>query len=122
MKFSGCCAPGRGIAAIAVGRCRHRYLLNGVILGVAASSLPGLSSRSGNPGEPLPQFRGAGDGQLIQGVGDGLQVPARQVKVDDRVLDIGMSQQNLDGTQVDARFQQVRGKAVPQGVHLLLMI
>jgi hypothetical protein len=33
-----------------------------------------------------------------------------------------MSEQNLDGSQVSAGFEQVSGEAVPQGVPILLMV
>jgi hypothetical protein len=33
-----------------------------------------------------------------------------------------MAEQNLNGTEIDARFQQVSGEGVSQGVLVLLMI
>ena len=54
---------------------------------------------------------------------DGLfQMPSRQVQVDARRLQIGMPHQDLDGRQIGAVLQQVRGEAVPQGVIVVLII
>jgi hypothetical protein len=50
---------------------------------------------------------------LIQRVDGGVQVTLRQVQIDDRVFQFLMAQQQLDGTQIGAGFQQMRGKAVP---------
>ena len=38
----------------------------------------------------------------------------RDVQIDGRVLQVRMAQQELDGAQIRARFQQMRRKRVPQ--------
>src|SRR5690242_11686584 len=43
-------------------------------------------------------------------------MPSRQVQVDARRLQIGMPHQDLDGRQIGAVLQQVRGEAVPEHV------
>ena len=47
----------------------------------------------------------AGQLQLFDGVGDLVQVLLRKVQVPGRGLQIFMTKQKLDGTQVSARFQ-----------------
>ena len=56
----------------------------------------------------------AGQSERIQRVGDRLQMPLRQVQVLSGGLQIAMSQQDLDGAQVGACFQQVGGPTVTQ--------
>ena len=46
----------------------------------------------------------------------------REVQVDDRVFDIGMPQQQLNGPQIRAGFKQVRGPAVAESILAMLMI
>ena len=45
-----------------------------------------------------------------------LQMAARQMEVDAGRLQIGVPEQHLDGWQISAVLQQVRGKAVAQHV------
>ena len=45
-----------------------------------------------------------------------LQMPARQVQVDRGVLQVAMAEQQLNGAQIGAGFEQVSGEAVAQGV------
>jgi len=52
---------------------------------------------------------------LIQRVEGGVPMTLGQVQIDDRVFQFPMAQQQLDGTQISAGFQQVGGEAVPQG-------
>jgi hypothetical protein len=51
---------------------------------------------------------------LIEGVDGGMQMTLGQVQVKRRVLQALMAHQQLDGAQVGACFQQVRGKAMPK--------
>ena len=46
----------------------------------------------------------------------------REVQVDRRLFQIAMPQQHLDGAQVGPGFEQMRGKAMTQGLLVLLMI
>lgn len=50
-----------------------------------------------------------------------IQMPARQVQVNARRLQVGMAEQYLDRSQIGAVLQQVRGKTMPQhmGAHAL---
>lgn len=41
-----------------------------------------------------------------------------QMEVDRRFLQVTMTEQHLDGSQISARFEQMGGKAVPQGVRM----
>jgi hypothetical protein len=56
---------------------------------------------------------GCGDLDLIQRIGHRGKMPARQMQVQRGVLDLGVAEQDLNGAQISAGFQQVRGKAVP---------
>ena len=49
----------------------------------------------------------AGDFQGIERIGDRLQVLGRQMQVDEGVLQSGMSEQELNGTEISTGFQQV---------------
>lgn len=44
------------------------------------------------------------------------------MQVDRRLLKVAMTEQHLDGAQVGAGFEQMSGKAVAQGIVVLLMI
>ena len=44
------------------------------------------------------------------------------MEIDRGLFQIAMAEQNLDGPQVRAGFEQVSGEAVPQGILILLMI
>jgi hypothetical protein len=44
------------------------------------------------------------------------------MQIDRRLLEVTMSQQHLDGSKIGASFQQMGGKAVAQGLLVLLMI
>jgi len=59
---------------------------------------------------------GIGDLQLIQWIGYGLQMPVRQMQVDESVFKAGMTEQELDGTEVGSGFEPVSGAAVPQAM------
>ena len=59
---------------------------------------------------------GAGHLQLLQRIRRGLQVAPGQVEIDRRVREVGVAEQQLDGAEVRARFQQMRRVAVAQGV------
>ena len=43
------------------------------------------------------------------------------MQIHDGVFQLGVPQQDLNSAQVRTGFQQVRGKAVPQGLLILLM-
>ena len=42
-----------------------------------------------------------------------MQMSLREVQIDDRVFDIGMPQQQLNGAQIRTGFQQMCGIGVP---------
>lgn len=41
----------------------------------------------------------------------------RDVQIDDGCLDVAVPEQFLNGVEVDAVFEQVRGKRMPEGMH-----
>ena len=51
--------------------------------------------------------------QFLEGVGDLLQMLRGQVQISGRHLQIFMAEQKLDGAQVGAGFEQMRGPRVP---------
>src|SRR5262249_13435196 len=55
-------------------------------------------------------------GQRVERAGGGVPVLLRKVEIDGGLFQIAMPQQNLDGPQIRAVFEQVRGETVPQGV------
>ena len=59
---------------------------------------------------------GAGDRHRIQRIRDRLQVPTREVQIDHRVFEFHVAEQQLDGAQVGARFEQMCGVRMPQHV------
>ena len=56
---------------------------------------------------------GPRDRHGIQRIRDRLQMPLRQMQIDDRVLEFDVPEQQLHGPQVGARCHQVRGVRVP---------
>ena len=60
--------------------------------------------------------------EAVQGAHDLLEVLLRDVQVNDGGSHIRVSQQQLDGSEIGTGFQQVCGKAVPQGVIMMLTI
>jgi hypothetical protein len=64
----------------------------------------------------------AGKLQAIEGIGNRLQVSVGQMQVDQSVFQAGVSEQDLDGTQIGSGVQQMGGATVPQGIVVLLMI
>ena len=58
----------------------------------------------------------AGEFQLFDGVGDLVQVLLREVQILGRGLQILVTEQDLDGAQVGARFQQMSRPAVANQV------
>ena len=54
--------------------------------------------------------------QLLERVGRRMEVPSREMEIDRRVRQIGVAQQELNGAQVSARFQEMRRVRVPQRV------
>jgi hypothetical protein len=59
----------------------------------------------------------AGESKSVQGMGDGPQVPLRQMQVLGGRFQITVPEKNLDGAQVGARFQQV-GRPTGVGEHV----
>ena len=57
---------------------------------------------------------GAETAMRIQRIGDGLQMPLRQVEVEDRVLELHVAQQQLNRAQVGAGFQEMCGVRMAQ--------
>ena len=52
--------------------------------------------------------------QLLKGIGRRVEVPSREVEIDGRVRQVGVTQQELNRPQVGARFEQMRRVRVPQ--------
>jgi hypothetical protein len=50
---------------------------------------------------------GAGDGHRVKRVGDRLEVPLRQVQIDNRVFEFDVPEQELDCPQVGTRLDEV---------------
>ncbi len=63
-----------------------------------------------------------GEVKVFDRVGYLLQVLRRQVQILGGCFQIAVSEQQLDGAQVGACFQQMRGPAVAKGIAVLLMI
>ena len=51
-----------------------------------------------------------------------VQMPARQVQVNARCLEVGVPKQDLYGGQIGPVLQQVRGEAVPEDIVAVPMI
>jgi hypothetical protein len=62
------------------------------------------------------------DDDLFERVCRGLQVAPREMQVNCGCLQIRMTEHHLDASQVGAGFEKVGGKAVAQGLLILLMI
>ena len=62
------------------------------------------------------------DGERIQGTGRRAEMLARQVQIDGRLFEVTMAEQHLDGAQVGASLQQMRGEAVPKCVRMNMAI
>src|SRR5215831_1925675 len=60
--------------------------------------------------------------QHIEGGGGLQQPPAGEMEGVERRAQAGMAQQPLDGMRVRARFQQVRGEGISEGISTLLII
>jgi hypothetical protein len=51
-----------------------------------------------------------------------VEVTFGEMEVDGGLFQITMAQQDLNGAQIRACFEKMRGKTVPQGIVVLLMI
>ena len=77
----------------------------------------------GGPAHRFFSFRerlasaGTGQRQLLDRVGDGVQMPLREMQVDGGVAEVGVTEQDLNGTQVRAGLQQMGGEAVATMPH-----
>ena len=60
--------------------------------------------------------------QRIQWARRGANGHVGDVQIARRGFQVGVAEQDLNGTEVRAGFQQVRGKSVPQGVIMMLTI
>jgi hypothetical protein len=49
-------------------------------------------------------------------------MPMREMKIDRGLFKIAMAEEHLDGAQIGSAFEHVRGKAMTQGLLVLLMI
>src|SRR5277367_2762614 len=58
------------------------------------------------------------EGERVERACGSSEMPLRQMQVAAGRLQIGMAQQELNGTQVGAGFEQVRSEAVPQGMRV----
>ena len=56
----------------------------------------------------------AGDFESIERIGDGAQMLGWEMQVDEGVLQPGMSEQDLHGTQVGAVLEKMGGTTMPQ--------
>jgi hypothetical protein len=52
------------------------------------------------------------DRECIEWTSGGTEVPPGEMQIDRRFLEVTMSQQHLDGSEVGAGFQQMGGKTV----------
>ena len=59
---------------------------------------------------------GAGDRHRVQRIGDGVQMPPRQMQIDHGVFELDVAEQQLNRAQVGAGFQQMRRVRVAQQV------
>ena len=50
--------------------------------------------------------------QLLEWVGRGVEVASREVEIDRRVREVGVTEEQLNGPQIRARLEQVRGVGV----------
>jgi hypothetical protein len=57
-------------------------------------------------------FFNVGNPQLVQRVGNRVQMPLRQVKILGGGLQVSVAEQHLNGSQVSATFEQVSRPAV----------
>jgi hypothetical protein len=62
------------------------------------------------------------DGEYIQRTTRGAEMPPGEMQIDRGFLQVAMPEQHLNGSQVGTGFEQMRGKAVAQGIVVLLMI
>ena len=62
------------------------------------------------------------DRECIQRTGGGAEMPLGEMQIDRRLLQVAMSEQHLDGAQVGAGFEQMRGKAVAQSVRMDMLV
>jgi hypothetical protein len=60
--------------------------------------------------------------QRIQRTRGGVEMALGEVQIDRGLFQIAVAQQQLDRAQVGTGFEQVSGKAVPQGLLVMLMI
>ena len=49
-------------------------------------------------------------------------MPPGEMQIDRRFLEVAMTEQHLDGAQVGAGFEQMRGKAVAQSVGMDVLV
>jgi hypothetical protein len=63
------------------------------------------------------RVRGRRESERIERAGGGFEMALRQVQVTAGRLQIGVAQQELNGTQICAGFKQVRSEAVPAMPH-----
>ena len=67
-----------------------------------------------NAGEAVRQSLGRGEvGWREPCMLPRVQMASRQMQVDRRIGELGMSEQKLNGTEIGAGLQQVRGEAMP---------
>jgi hypothetical protein len=53
-----------------------------------------------------------GEFECVEWIGNRLQMLARQMQIDQGMFQAGVSQPDLNGTQIRSGFEQVRGTAV----------
>jgi hypothetical protein len=60
--------------------------------------------------------------ESIERAGGCAEMPLREMQVDGSDLEVAMAEQDLDGAQVSAGFEQVGGETMPQGVRMDLPV
>ena len=60
----------------------------------------------------LRLFSFSSDRECIQWTAGGAEMPPGEMQIDGRFFQVAMTQQHLDGAQVGASFEQMRGKTV----------
>src|SRR5208282_699161 len=60
--------------------------------------------------------------ECIQRTAGGAEMSPGEMQIDRRLLQVAMPEQHLDGTQVGAGFEQMRGKAVAQRVGMDVLV
>ena len=101
-----------GIEHLAMRPCKMRLLL---FPEAVARSTDDVGHLEGGPAHRFivswsVLLRRAGHLDGFERTGNRLQVAPRQVQIDGRVFELGVSEKHLDGAQIGARFEHMRGE------------